>query len=109
MAKASDIRRDALKALKVDGRTREGRQLRARAQEAKEVINEWQWRPLIPLPDGLYHVDGSEITQDDIMRADFNDWIYIAPRRNSGAIAFTHQEPTGDERTQAIFDNLGCA
>jgi hypothetical protein len=67
---------------------------------------DFQWRPLLPLPPGIYSVFGEPLTDADIARADFSQWFLIKPRRK-GAVAFEFKEPVGDERVAAIYDTLG--
>jgi hypothetical protein len=106
VAKFSDIYRDATKQSRIDGRTRDGRRIKAQAQEAKLRLNEFQWRPLLPLPPGIYSVFGEPLTDADIARADFSEWFHVK-RQRKGAVEFQCHEPVGDERVAAIFDTLG--
>lgn len=83
MAKFSDIRRDVMKRLKVDGRTREGRKLKAAAQNAKAEINgeikTFLLRPFHREPGRVLYFkeDGTEVTAEDCLRADFNAFYVI--------------------------------
>lgn len=91
-----------MKRLKVDGRSKEGRRLKAMRPAAVAEINRLM---MLPMPDGIYRTDGTPITAGDALRADF-DAVYILGRRK-GAVAFTPTEPTKDERAEYIYDTLG--
>jgi hypothetical protein len=79
MAKFSDIYRAATEHLKVDGRTREGRRLKTQANSAKVIINSIAWHPVAPLPDGIWHIDGREVSELDALRGDI-DAFYVIKR-----------------------------